>query len=993
MKAIRNIIIIVLIIALCAAVYFIYTAKQQGSSGETPADSGTVVINEFMASNSGCLPDENGQYSDWIEIYNPTDQTINLAGLGLSDANSATPKWTFPNVTLGAGQYMVVFADGIGTTSADETYQHASFKISAEGGNIYLTDSAGNILDEASYEIQTQDVSMGRVPGTDEWQQFNAETGVGPTPGFSNDAAGRVEFEQSRVAENPELIITEVMSSNKTTLMDNTGSYSDYIEIYNQGGEAVDLSGYGLSDDAAKTLKWKFPAITIEPGDYLVVYASGKGELGTDLEAGAVHANFRVSSYQETILLSNLQGLILDQVTVSEVPSDNAYLRILTDGAYGSDWEISSLPTPGYSNDEAGYSQFEQSNQLALGDIIISEVMTSNSIYVQEDDSEYYDWIELYNQGSTTVDLSGYGLTDDTGNPGKWRFDDVTLEPGQYLIVLASGLGNEVKKKYIHTNYKLSADGEVLALFDSEGNLLDRCNLRGIPVGASAGRSGEGSTLVYFKEPTPGAANGTPSAGAVDMPSLNIVGGSYDRAQQVSLSCGTDGATIYYTTNGTEPTQSSAKYTGAISVSSTGMLRARAYKDGYIESSVATATYVIGEQHSLPIVSLVTDPDLLFGTEQGIYTNYSEKWEVPASIELIEDGRQVFVQDIGLRLFGAYSRTDPQKSFAIFARGKYGDSSLSYPFFDAQPFTEYKSIVLRAGGNDGKLTKLRDVLAADLAAGELDVEYMDYRACLVYLNGEYWGVYYMREKVNKYYLAQHYDIEDLSSIDLLVGNGSVLVGDNSDYKALIEFCKNNSLADQNNFDYVASRIDVDNYMDWCIAEIFFSNSDLGNVKFWRSSETDNKWRWILYDIDWGFYKVARNATQLFFNTEGRGAGFMYSTQLSRSMLQNDAWREAFLKRFAELLNTQFSAANMTERLAAFAEEISAERLADRQVTGQSESNFNTHMARLQYFIENRSEVVVYELRQYFGLSEQETIEIFGTAGRAPTQWEIDTYGE
>ena len=354
---------------------------------------------------------------------------------------------------------------------------------------------------------------------------------------------------------------------------------------------------------------------------------------------------------------------------------------------------------------------------------------------------------------------------------------------------------------------------------------------------------------------------------------------------------------------------------------------------------------------------------------------------------------QVFSQDIGLRLFGAYSRSDTQKSFAIFARGRYGDSSLGYPFFESHPYTEYKSIVLRAGGNDGKLTKVRDVLAADLVAGVLKVEYMDYRACLVYLNGRYWGVYYMREKVNKYYIAQHYGIEDIGSIDLLVGDGAVLAGDNADYKALVEFCKNNSLDDQENFDYVASQIDVDNYMDWCIAEIAFSNSDLGNVKFWRSPETGNKWRWILYDFDWGFYKVARKATNLFFNPEGRGASFMYSTELSRSMLENDAWREAFLQRFAELLNTRFSASYMTERLNVLMEEISSERIADRQVTGQSEGNFNAHMERLRYFAENRSEVVVYELRRYFNISEQEATETFGTAGRAPTEWEIATYGE
>ena len=151
---------------------------------------------------------------------------------------------------------------------------------------------------------------MGRVPGTNGWQLFSAETGVGPTPGFSNDAEGRSAFEQSRVAADTELelLITEVMSSNKMTLADNTGTYSDYVEIYNEGGEAVNLAGCGLSDDPDKTLKWKFPDVTLEPGKYLVVYASGRGEVATDLAAGRSTRTFGYPPIRRTSCCPTRRG-------------------------------------------------------------------------------------------------------------------------------------------------------------------------------------------------------------------------------------------------------------------------------------------------------------------------------------------------------------------------------------------------------------------------------------------------------------------------------------------------------------------------------------------------------------------------------------------------------------------------------------------------------------------------------------------------------------
>ncbi len=447
MRAIKYLVSIILAIALIVGVVIYALGEQRKGPGSSasPDDtvSATVVINEFMASNSSFLPDEQGNYSDWIEIHNPTASEVSLSGLGLSD-DKAEVKWALPSVSLASGGYLLVFASGQDIKEPGAML-HANFKLNAASGGLYLMTTAGQVLDAAEYENQSGNISLGRdAQDMSVWKAFDK-----PTPGFANDEAGYAAFLESRKAGDSPLMITEVMPSNKTTLADNKGVYSDYVEIYNSGSEAVNLNGYGLSDDPADVLGWRFPDVTIEPGAYLYVFASGADADGSDLEKGVIHTNFRISSYQETIVLSNAAGLLIDEVTVAELRSDQAYARAAgANGAYGNDWQVTSQPTPGYANTDAGYTQFLENNPIALGPVVISEVMASNSQYLQEANGEFYDWIELCNQSGEPVDISGYGLTDNAGNPAKWRLPELTLSPGQCITVLASGeAGSDAQKK------------------------------------------------------------------------------------------------------------------------------------------------------------------------------------------------------------------------------------------------------------------------------------------------------------------------------------------------------------------------------------------------------------------------------------------------------------------------------------------------------------------------------------------------------------------
>jgi hypothetical protein len=361
LRAFKYIITIVIVLALGAgAVIFALKHESKGSETSDQAVTGSVQINEIMASNSSFLPDDQGSYSDWIEIYNPGESPVSLSGLVLTD-DQTDAKWSFPNVSLASGGYMLVYASGKDASEPDQPL-HASFKLNASKGGVYLLTSSGQLLDKIEYENQIENISLGR----DASDRSKEKTFDKPTPGFSNDDAGYAAFQESRKMTDSPLMITEVMSSNKTTLSDNTGVYNDYIEIYNSGSEAVSLQGYGLSDDPADVLEWKFPDVSIGPGAYLVVFASGADLASTDLEKGAIHTNFRISSYQETIVLSSPAGLLVDQVAVAELGTDTAWARGMESGAYGDNWSATNQPTPGYANSDEGYAQFQQSNQVAL---------------------------------------------------------------------------------------------------------------------------------------------------------------------------------------------------------------------------------------------------------------------------------------------------------------------------------------------------------------------------------------------------------------------------------------------------------------------------------------------------------------------------------------------------------------------------------------------------------------------------------------------------
>ena len=982
----------ILISAALIVILAVFLINLKEGSSRAPADA--VALSEIMISNKGSVPDNLGGYPDYIELHNGSSEKADISGYGLSDSLLEGAKYVFPAGTvLEPGAYVVVWCGG-----EAEDDMHAPFKLSA-GEEAVLFDASGRPLDTAV--LNSVDSGMVLRREGEVWTQAK------PCPGYPKTEAGMAEYEASlKETEDMGLYINEFMASNATTICDSFGSYSDWIELYNSTDTDMDISGFGISDNLSQPMKYRFPdGTTIAAKGYLVVFCSGN----EGMQNGELHAPFGLRSYGEDVVIANRAGRIIDSYSFKNQETDVSVARI-PDGA--GELQPNSQPSPGYPNTGAGYSAFDAANRLPLGGVYISEFGGSTG-------SVASDWVELHNSTGSAVSLAGYGISNNPKNPAKWVFPDISIEPGEYLLLYATGSSDKAQKKNLKLNFCISSTGEALFFFDPNGKLIDKLSAGRMKSGQSYGRDGSDNRF-YYAEPTPGAQNGKGYEGITQLPAFSVTPGIYDNAVTVAITAG-EGETIRYTTDCTTPNASSEVYSGELSISKNSVIRAAAFRDGYLSGDVATATYLFrsdGVNHALPVVTLVTDPDNLWNSKTGIYatgdqfdpdaasyadtlksaTYYQAKfateeqvdtiWEKPAAFSLFDDnGKQVFTQNVGIRIAGSFGRGRAQKGFNVIARKEYGKGSMEYPFFQNRPYTEYKAVVLRAGAQDQNRSKIRDELASGLLEGtDINILYQAYRSTVLYLNGEYWGVYFMKEKRNRFFVAQHENTEN--NVDLAIGKGfkQRTYGDNSDWVSLYEYATSHDLSSAEAYAYVSERMDVDSFRDYMIAEIYNGNTDTYNFQYYRLK--GGKWKFIFYDFCWGFQSPGHET--LAFRM-GKTPSDVCSAKLFAAMLQNKGWRDSFCRRFGELLNTAFAPERVSaliEELYGYVEpEIKREREKFNKDTfmGVKQPNtnlgtyegFQSEISKLKDFAQKRPEEIKRQLQSNLGLSDSYMKEVFG----------------
>ncbi|MFC1551304.1 CotH kinase family protein [Candidatus Latescibacterota bacterium] len=823
-------------------------------------------------------------------------------------------------------------------------------------------------------------------------------------------------------------IINEIMASNTSSYQDEDGESPDWIEIYNPGDTSIDLTGYGLSDRPDNPYKWVFPAVFIEPKEHLIVFASGKNRK-------------IISGHWETIINHGDEWRYF--VGTSEPPADWNSVDFNDSGWLSGSSSIGSL--------ESDATNILQTTSIFIRKKFnVDDIENITQCILQID---YQDAFVAYLNGQkiARANIEGVSLAYDKkpstmrnmeiikgGNPDVYNISDLPelLLNGENVLAIQvhsgkaslpglirnisiipfltlelsippsnpSGIPEILnfsipEPSLLHTNFKISSDGETLVLTDPDGALCDSVYTEIDGTDLSINRKTDGGEeWVLSVEPTPGKANTSEGyQGYTDVVvEMSPDGGFYDSAIMLELFSDSVDSEIRYTIDGSNPSETSMLYVSAISIDTTTVVRARIFEGTFLPGPIITQTYFINEETTLPVISLSTNPDNFFDDDIGIYVNANEDWERPIHIEFYElNGSRGFSIDGGVKISGYIIKDFAQKPLALFARNKYGYNKIDYKIFPDMPITEFKSVTLRNGGNEyGGNTRFRDVLCHNLGKNT-NIDIMAFRPAKVFINGDYWGHYNIREKQNEDYLAAHHSI-DPDNVDMLeyVDDIQVIEGDSLHYKAMIDFIENNDMNDSAHYEYIKTQMEIDNYIDYNVAEMYLANFNWTrhNVKFWRPRTPKGRWRWMLCDLDFG---LSLPQVKLFGqNPFSPGLIGNQYLDLLFNLLDNNEFRHMFLNRFGDHINTIYTPENVIQKMNEIKELLEPEmpdyitRWKDSaEITTEiieSMEDWNSNIAIIEEFAEQRPGSLQNHIIEYFNLSGTANVSLAVSSPEAGT---------
>lgn len=762
---------------------------------------------------------------------------------------------------------------------------------------------------------------------------------------------------------NAQIVINEVSSASVSTYLDEDGDQEDWIEFYNPTASPINMGGYTISSiENGKTKSWTFPSINIKANDYLTVFCSKKNrnayfdhwevpvypQLPWKYFLGTVNppANWPDITFNDASWLTGIGGIGYgdgDDSTITP-PITSVFMRTSFNIA-----DTSKIPTALLFLDyDDGFVAYLNGVEIARANIgIYGDRPNFNTWAYDEHEATVYstgNFSGAYFVSPEVVDAAikpGVNVFSIQVHNFSSGTDDLSMIP--YFLI---GVNDTAVTYFpfaatvnLHTSFNLNSTGQELILKDALGNMVDQKIIGDMQLNNTFGRRPNGANnWYYFDAPTPDTTNNTSAFynNYLSKPSFSLGAGFYNSTQTLGMSSST--SLIRYTLDGKDPDQTSALYSSPITIDSTMVVRARTYSTDPLQlpSEIITNTYFINENIELPVVSLTSDPYNLFDYYYGIYvfgpnadtvnvpfqgSNFWQGWERPANIEYFDpNGNLGFETPSSIAIQGNYSKAWPQRGFAVKTKENYKGETIDYPLFpDKSHITQYKSFNIRNAGSDWNKAHMRDRFNQKNAQKSTSLEIMDGRPCVLFINGDYWGVYELREKQDKDYIENNSGVP-AENIDFLQFDGSIIEGSNTAFLSMSNWIGANDMSIPANYTTAKNMLDVENFCDYFITETYILNIDwLGsytnNIKFWRPNNPVGKWRYVLWDTDlslgfasaWGgavstdFLDVAINPV----------TANPHSTMLS-GLLANTEFKNYFVDRYADLMNTIFLPSTMQQ---------------------------------------------------------------------------------
>lgn len=645
------------------------------------------------------------------------------------------------------------------------------------------------------------------------------------------------------------------------------------------------------------------------------------------------------------------------------------------------------------------FATFLGTIDLAFAQIKINEYSGANYNQYADQFGQYNDWIELYNTSSSSINLSGYYLSDNINKPQKWKFGSVTIPANGYLIVFCSGR-DTIQNGEVHTNFKITQTKgtEEIVLTNPANNLVDSVTVKRAQKNHSWGRASDGAaTWNVFITPTPGASNSGGKIRYVATPTMSVQAGFYSSAQSVTLSCSDPNTTIYYTLDGSTPTQSSTQYTGPINISQTTVLRARAYSSdpNLLPSFIETNTYFINVNHTIPVISIAGDQimTLLNGSQIN----------PEGSIEYFDRNKTFKAEAVGeFNEHGNDSWAYPQRGLDYITRDEFGyNYGINDKIFSQRDRKSFQRLILKPAANDnypyglgGNLgpAHIRDAYVHTLAhVANLRLDYRIYEPCILYANGQYWGVYEYREKADDKDFTNYYYNQDekfngspiwLQYIKTWGGTwpeygGNQAINDWNNFK---NWVLSTNMALMNNYDSCKKVYNVGSLIDYIVLNSYVVCTDWlnWNTAWWRGLNPNGdkrKWRYVLWDMDatfdhyinyTGVPSTAPNADPC--NPEGlNNPGGQGHVPILNALLANDTFRQEYVTRFIDLNNTYFSCPSLLSLLDSLINQIAPEMQGQVTKWGGTYAGWQNNVQAMKNFIQARCDSITQGLKDCYNV--------------------------